>query len=99
MKKQKPEEKALNNLPETNKEEIKNHEKVSSSDENSDDENISNSNIKNSKDTEEFKAFSDAESFSDTFDILSENGDANSKVPNEIPLFVDLEPVHFTKVN
>ncbi|OXU29866.1 hypothetical protein TSAR_010792 [Trichomalopsis sarcophagae] len=39
----------------------------------------------------------DAVSFSDTFDILSENGDIESKVPEQIPLFVDLEPVHFTQ--
>lgn len=35
-------------------------------------------------------------SFSDTFDLLSEEVD---RVPDEVPLFVDDEPVHFTEVN
>ncbi|XP_058808438.1 uncharacterized protein LOC131674023 [Phymastichus coffea] len=43
------------------------------------------------------KTILDAITFSDTFDVLSENGaELEAKVPEEIPLFVDLEPVHFT---
>lgn len=35
-------------------------------------------------------------SFSDTFDLLSD--EAESKVPDEVPLFIDSEPAHFTQV-
>lgn len=53
----------------------------------------------NYKESEEDKkkVVLDAISFSDTFDILSENGE-ELKVPEEMPLFVDLEPAHFTEV-
>ena len=44
------------------------------------------------------KVVMDAVSFSDTFDVLSENGEIDKVVPEEMPLFVDLEPAHFTKV-
>ncbi|XP_014205824.1 uncharacterized protein LOC106637533 isoform X2 [Copidosoma floridanum] len=43
------------------------------------------------------KELLNAVSFSDTFDIISENEDLKSKIPEEVPLFVDLEPVHFSK--
>lgn len=45
------------------------------------------------------EAILDAVSFSDTFDVLSEKGEIEKKIPDEVPLFVDLEPVHFTKVS
>ncbi|KAJ8674308.1 hypothetical protein QAD02_005570 [Eretmocerus hayati] len=44
------------------------------------------------------KAIIDSLSFSDTFDLLSEKEEElKSKVPEEVPLFVDLEPVHFSE--
>ncbi|KAG7202768.1 hypothetical protein KM043_009937 [Ampulex compressa] len=39
----------------------------------------------------------DVSNFSDTFDILSEAGEAPTMDVSEIPLFADLEPTHFTQ--
>ena len=43
------------------------------------------------------KQFVDVLNFSDTFDMLSES-EKISNVENDIPLFMDLEPSHFSKV-
>lgn len=40
----------------------------------------------------------DSITFSDTFDLISKEEELESKIPEEVPLFVDLEPAHFTAV-
>ena len=61
--------------------------------------NISISNYpSNNNDPEKWKkVLLDAVSFSDTFDIENEE-EMESKLPDNVPFFIDLEPIHFKQV-
>lgn len=39
-----------------------------------------------------------AASFSDTFDLMTDENNLESTIPDEVPLFVDLQPTHFSMV-
>lgn len=79
--------------------EPKNAEPINESDSDESDEmnEVKNNNVENPQLKK--KAVLDSISFSDTFDLLSQKEELESKIPDEVPLFVDLEPAHFTQVN